>query len=114
MLTASLNYKVILFLIHLTVELNSPEAKYRASTNNDDDDDTKNMINSILSRISTATSRVRSQVRSRGIDGGQNGSEVGFLWVRFPLPILIPSTAPYSVTTLSSTLYSLDIDSIVK
>jgi hypothetical protein len=39
--------------------------------------------------------RVRSQVRSCGICGGQSGIRAGFLRVlRFPLPILIPPSAP--------------------
>jgi hypothetical protein len=42
-----------------------------------------------------AEARVRSQVRSCGICGRQSGTEAGFLRVlRFPLPILIPLTAP--------------------
>jgi hypothetical protein len=45
--------------------------------------------------IPTAAARVRSQVRSCGFCGGQSGTGVGFLRVlRFPLPILIPPTAP--------------------
>jgi hypothetical protein len=45
----------------------------------------------------TAAARVRSQVRSCGIYGGQSGTGAGFPRVlRFPLPILIPPTAPYS------------------
>jgi hypothetical protein len=47
--------------------------------------------------LSTAATRVLSQVKSCGICGGQSGVGVGFLRVlRFPLPILIPSTAPQS------------------
>jgi hypothetical protein len=45
--------------------------------------------------LHTAAARVRSQVRSCGICGGQCGTGAGFLRVlRFPLPILIPLTAP--------------------
>jgi hypothetical protein len=45
--------------------------------------------------LPTAAARVRSQVRSCGIWGGQSGTGAGFLRVlQFPLPILIPPTAP--------------------
>jgi hypothetical protein len=45
--------------------------------------------------LPTAAARVRSHFRSCGICGGQSGTGAGFLRVlRFPLPILIPPTAP--------------------
>jgi hypothetical protein len=48
-------------------------------------------------RLPTATVRVRAQIRSCGIYSGQRGTGGGFLRVlRFPLPILIPPTAPHS------------------
>jgi hypothetical protein len=48
-------------------------------------------------RFPAATPRVRSQVRFCGICSRQSGTGVGILRVlRFPLPILIPLTAPQS------------------
>jgi hypothetical protein len=47
--------------------------------------------------LPTAAARVRAQVRTCGICGGQSGAGAGFLRVlRFPLPILILPTAPHS------------------
>jgi hypothetical protein len=47
-------------------------------------------------QLPTSAVRVRAQVRSCGIYDGQSGTGAGFLPVfRFPLPILIPSTAPH-------------------
>jgi hypothetical protein len=46
-------------------------------------------------RLPTAAARVRHQVWSCVICGGQSGTGAGFLRVlRLPLPILIPPTAP--------------------
>jgi hypothetical protein len=48
-------------------------------------------------RLPKAAARVRAPLRSCGICGGQSGSGAGFLRVlRFPLPILVPPTAPHS------------------
>jgi hypothetical protein len=50
----------------------------------------------VSSRLPTAA-QIRAQVRSCGICGGQSGTETGFLrTLQFPLPILIPLTAPHS------------------
>jgi hypothetical protein len=48
-------------------------------------------------RLPTAAARVQAQVKSCGICGGQSGFGTGFLRVLlFPLPILIPLTAPHA------------------
>jgi hypothetical protein len=48
-------------------------------------------------RLPTVAARVRPQVRSCGICGGQSGIEAGVLRVlRFTLSILIPSASPHS------------------
>jgi hypothetical protein len=58
--------------------------------------------------LPTATSRFQSQVKSCGICGGQSGVGVSFLWgLRFPLPILIPHTAPHLTSTISPHLKKL-------
>jgi hypothetical protein len=47
--------------------------------------------------LPTAVPRVRSQVKAGGFLGGQSGTGACFFRVlRFPLPILIPPTAPHS------------------
>jgi hypothetical protein len=49
------------------------------------------------SRLPTAAVWVQTQVRSCGICGGQSVTGTDFLRVlRFPLPVLIPPTAPHS------------------
>jgi hypothetical protein len=50
----------------------------------------------VSSRLPTSAARLRAQVKSCGICGERSGTEVCFLRVlRFPLPILIPPTAPH-------------------
>jgi hypothetical protein len=51
----------------------------------------------VICTLHTAADRVRFQVKSFGICGGQSGTEACFLRVvRFLLPILIPPIAPHS------------------
>jgi hypothetical protein len=57
-------------------------------------------VNNIPRAVAQAT-RVRFQVKSYGICDGQSGTESGFLRVlRFPLPTLIPQTAPHSSSSM--------------
>jgi hypothetical protein len=56
-------------------------------------------------RLPTAVARVQIQAMSCGIFGEQTGSENGFLRVlRFPLPVLIPPTDPYSSSSGAPTI----------
>jgi hypothetical protein len=67
------------------------------------------VVVAVSRRLPTAAARVRSQVRSCGICGGQNGTDVDFLQVLlFLLSVPITPTDPHSLVTLSSTLYSLN------
>jgi hypothetical protein len=55
------------------------------------------MAQAVSRRLPTAAARVRAQVESCGICGGQNGTGADFLRIlRSPLTVLIPPTAPYS------------------
>jgi hypothetical protein len=57
----------------------------------------RDVAQAVSRRLPTPAARVRSQVRSYGICGGQSDTVAGFLKVlRFPLPILIPPNAQYS------------------
>jgi hypothetical protein len=58
--------------------------------------------------------RPEFDIRACGICGERNGTGAGFLRLfRLPLPILIPSTALYSLIIPLSTLYSLYTHSIL-
>jgi hypothetical protein len=66
-------------------------------------------------RLPTAVARARSLVGSCKIVGLLSVAEADLLRpLRFPLPVVIPPTAPYSLILLSWTLCSLDADSVVK
>jgi hypothetical protein len=53
-------------------------------------------------RLPIAAARVRGEVRSCEICGGQSGTGAGFLRVpRLRLPILIPLTAPHKSSIIS-------------
>jgi hypothetical protein len=52
-------------------------------------------------RLLTAAARIRAQVCSCGIYGGQSGTVAGFLRVlQFPLPFRIPPIAPQSPSSV--------------
>jgi hypothetical protein len=61
-------------------------------------------------RLRIAGARVRTQARSCGICGGKSGTGEDFLRVlRFPLPILIPPTAPHSSSSIIRGWYNRPI-----
>jgi hypothetical protein len=60
--------------------------------------------------VQAVSCRVRAKVRSCGICDGQNGTEAGFLRVlRFPLPVLIPPTAPHKSSSIIRSWYNRPI-----
>jgi hypothetical protein len=55
------------------------------------------MAKAVSRWLPTAAAQVQARVSSCGICGGQSGSVADFLYMlQFPLPILIPPTAPHS------------------
>jgi hypothetical protein len=55
------------------------------------------IVQAVCRRLLTVMAWVRSQASSCGIFGGQSDTVARFLPIlRFPLPILIPPTAPHS------------------
>jgi hypothetical protein len=79
-----------------TYSLNLQGREVRQARNQQVTDGKGRAIGQVVSHwLPTSAARVRSQVRSCGICGGQSGTGAGFLRVlRFPLPIFIPPTAP--------------------
>jgi hypothetical protein len=64
----------------------------------------------VSGRLPTAAARFQAQAGWRGICGGQSCTGSGFLRVlRFPLPIIIPPTAPYSSSSIIRGWYSRPI-----
>jgi hypothetical protein len=73
------------------------------------------MAQAVSRRLPTAAARVQAQVRSCGIRGGQSGTGTGLVRVlRFPLPILIPPTAPHSSSSIIRGWYNRPIVADVK
>jgi hypothetical protein len=65
----------------------------------------------VSSRLPTAAARVRAQVRKFEICDLQSGTGAGFLrLLRFPLPIVIPPTAPHSSSSGVGTIGQLLAD----
>jgi hypothetical protein len=58
--------------------------------------------------LPTAVARVRAQVRSCGISRGQSGIGAGVL-IRFPLPSLVPLSAPHSSSSIIRGWYNRPI-----
>jgi hypothetical protein len=68
------------------------------------------IAHAVSCRLPTAAARIRDQVRTWGICGGQSGTGAGLLRVlRFPLPIIIPPTAPHSSSSIIQGWYSRPI-----
>jgi hypothetical protein len=59
------------------------------------------VVQAVSRRFPTGAARVRAQVMSCGICGGQSGTGAGIIRVLlFPLPILIPPTTPLSSSVI--------------
>jgi hypothetical protein len=64
----------------------------------------------VSGRPPTAATPVQAQIRTCGICGEQSGTGAGFIRVlRFPLPILIPLTAPHSPSSIIRGWYNRPI-----
>jgi hypothetical protein len=67
----------------------------------------RTIAQAVSRRLPTAAARVRARVSSCGICGGWSGTGAVFLLVlRFPLPILIPPTAPQSSSSIIRCWYN--------
>jgi hypothetical protein len=63
--------------------------------------DGRAIVQAVSRRLPTVAARVQAQVRSCGICGGQSDAVTDFHRVlQFPLPILIPPTAPNSSSSI--------------
>jgi hypothetical protein len=72
----------------------NPHTSYPRELNKDISVSGRSIAQTVSGRLPTAAARVRAQIKSCEICGGQSGTGAGFLRVlRFPLPILIPPTA---------------------
>jgi hypothetical protein len=68
------------------------------------------MAQAVSRWLPTAAARVPARIMSCGICGGQSVTGAGFLRVlRFPLPILIPPTAPHSSSSITRDRYNRPI-----
>jgi hypothetical protein len=70
----------------------------------------RTVVQAVSRRFPTTVAWVRAQVRLCGICGGQSGTGAGFLRVLlFPLPILIPTAAPHSSSSIIRSWYNKPI-----
>jgi hypothetical protein len=63
----------------------------------------RDIAQAVSRRLPIEAARVRAPVRSYGICGGHSSTRAGFLrLLQFPLPILIPQTAPHSSSSFGA------------